>query len=125
MSGVSCMMDGNINAGTINYRTSYEGVLGYLTIIKKMILYVRGKKGFPLEKRGRGGSVSHLRVRSYRMRRMFYKMCNLDKNKDLLEFSCEKLYKKNIYFFTKIIFLGVSETCRDIFCVTFFGSKYD
>ena len=34
---------------------------------------------------------------------------NLDKNKDLLEFSCEKLHRKLFNLFTKIMFLSFSQ----------------
>ena len=52
MGGVSCRTGGCITAGIINCTTSYEGVLEYLTISKKYIIYKwgEGKSVFHWEK---------------------------------------------------------------------------
>ena len=44
MGDVSCMTDGSINADIINWRTSYEGVFGYLTMFKKTLYTSEGRE---------------------------------------------------------------------------------
>ena len=66
--------------------------------------------------------MSHLRICNYQNAQNVLQNCILDKNKDLLEFSCETIYK-NYLIFSQKLNSYVSLRCVGIYFALFFWTK--